>query len=266
MNQTKTPFGSGIESFLLSFLLIALVWILYGMELLLGESSYDYGVIPGNFQKWHTVFSMSFVHDLKGLGHIVSNTVPSFLLFVAIMYYYRFAAFSLLLVALFFPPLAILLLGQGTSPHVGFSGAVYTFFGFVLLSGFLRNYLPLQVLSLLVVFIYGSMIWGVFPQKTNVSWEGHFSGFFVGICFAWFYRNKGPKRPKLRFEIEKELGIEPPDLEGQWREQQALQAQMDEDERIRLMDENEQLFQLYDHQKNQKIVYHYLEKEKNESY
>jgi membrane associated rhomboid family serine protease len=53
------------------------------------------------------------------------------------------------------------------------SGIVYALAGFLFVSGVLRNYLPLQAISLFVAFVYGSMIWGIFPTETHVSWEGH---------------------------------------------------------------------------------------------
>jgi membrane associated rhomboid family serine protease len=106
--------------------------------------------------------------------------------------------------------------------HIGMSGVIYSLAAFLFTSGVLRKYLPLQALSLFIVFIYGSMIWGIFPTEQHVSWEGHLSGMLVGIFLAFYYRKLGPQRPKYQYEIEKELGIEPPDLEGQYWEQVRL--------------------------------------------
>ncbi|HRC89314.1 MAG TPA: rhomboid family intramembrane serine protease, partial [Bacteroidales bacterium] len=54
----------------------------------------------------------------------------------------------------------------------------------------------LTALSLLVVFLYGSMIWGMFPGVyQNVSWEGHMMGFVSGIILAICFRNEGPQQP-----------------------------------------------------------------------
>ena len=75
-----------------------------------------------------------------------------------------------------------------------------------------------------------------------VSWEGHLMGFVVGIILAFYYRKEGPQRPKYDYEIEKELGIEPPDLEGIYLEQQrianeqeqALDKDSGEEQRIKI--------------------------------
>src|SRR5690554_7989514 len=92
------------------------------------------------------------------------------------------------------------------------SGVIYGLFGFLFISGFFKKYLPLQAISLFVAFVYGSMIWGIFPMEQGVSWEGHLSGFLVGSLLAVVFRKKGPVPPKYRYEIEKEMGIEPPEI------------------------------------------------------
>jgi hypothetical protein len=59
---------------------------------------------------------------------------------------------------------------------------------------------------------------GIFPMQEHVSWEGHLFGLGSGLLLAWVFKNQGPQSPKYRYEIEKELGIEPEDLEEKWRE------------------------------------------------
>jgi hypothetical protein len=104
------------------------------------------------------------------------------------------------------------------SYHIGMSGVIYGLFGFLFLSGALRNYRPLMGLSLFVIFLYGSLIWGIFPMQEHVSWEGHLFGLGSGLLLAYVFKNQGPQSPKYKYEIEKELGIEPEDLEEKWRE------------------------------------------------
>ena len=59
-----------------------------------------------------------------------------------------------------------------------------------------------MALSLLVVFLYGGMVWGVFPLVKEISWEGHLFGAFAGILFAWVYRYEGPQRKIYEWEKE----------------------------------------------------------------
>jgi len=55
-----------------------------------------------------------------------------------------------------------------------------------------------------VIFLYGSMVWGILPTKQPISWEGHLSGFVAGVIVALFYKNEGPKRKKYQWEIDEE--------------------------------------------------------------
>ena len=86
------------------------------------------------------------------------------------------------------------------------------FFGYFLflasgfISGLIRKNPPLTAISLLITFLYGSMVWGVLPINKTISWEGHIAGSFAGILVAFFYRKKGPERIKYQWEIEEEDG------------------------------------------------------------
>lgn len=69
--------------------------------------------------------------------------------------------------------------------------------------------MKVAAMSLVVIFLYGSTVWGIFPNQVGVSWEGHAFGAIAGVAIALFYRKKGPQPAKLRYEIEEELGLEP---------------------------------------------------------
>ena len=83
------------------------------------------------------------------------------------------------------------------SYHIGASGIIYLLVSFIFFSGIVRKYYRLIALSLIVVFLYGSMIWYIFPMEERISWEGHLSGFLVGSVFAFIFRKKGPQPEKF---------------------------------------------------------------------
>ena len=143
------------------------------------------------------------------------------LLLSVLIFYYRQIAFKVFSGIYFCSGVFLWSFAQNDgSYHIGISGIVYGLVAFLFFSGVFRKYFPLQAISLFIVFLYGSSVWGIFPIKEGVSWEGHLAGLVAGIIFAYAFRKKGVQRPKFQYEIEKEMGIEPPDLEAIWNENQ----------------------------------------------
>ena len=99
------------------------------------------------------------------------------------------------------------------SYHIGASGIVYLLFSFILFSGIISKNKRLIAVSLIVIFLYGSMIWYILPVKEEISWEGHLSGFIVGLLFAFNFRKHGPKPQKYEWEDEDYLDGQPYVLE-----------------------------------------------------
>lgn len=215
MKQTRSTFGSPLEAILYPILLLILLWLIFWAERVSGYNLVQFGVQPQHYESWIGVIAMPLLHSPSDWAHIINNSIPLFMLLAALIYYYREVALKVFVISWLVSGLGILFLAKlSVSYHIGISGVVYALFGFLLISGMIRRYKPLQAISLFVVFVYGSMIWGIFPQEAKVSWEGHLSGLFIGVVLAIYFRKQGPKSPKYQFEIEQELGIEPPDLEG----------------------------------------------------
>ena len=89
--------------------------------------------------------------------------------------------------------------------HIGASGIIYALASFIFASGILSKNPRLSALSLVVIFLYGLMLWGILPTKQPISWEGHLSGFFAGIIVALFFKDEVPKQKKYQWEIEEEI-------------------------------------------------------------
>ena len=58
---------------------------------------------------------------------------------------------------------------------------------------------------MVVVFLYGGMVWGIFPSKDHISWEGHLFGAFNGLLWALYYKDEGPQRKKYSWELEEDV-------------------------------------------------------------
>ena len=95
-------------------------------------------------------------------------------------------------------------IGARQAYHIGASGLIYSFASFLFVSGLIRKNMKLMAISLLVVFLYGSMIWGILPLQPHISWESHLMGAIAGIVLAIYYRGSGPKRRIYSWEMEDE--------------------------------------------------------------
>jgi membrane associated rhomboid family serine protease len=202
---------------------VVIMWLVYWSDYLFLYDFHKLGVMPKTSDGLKGIFFMPWIHAHQDFKHILNNSVPTFLLLTLLFYSYKEVALKVFMLSWLLTGLMLWIFAKNNGAyHIGMSGVIYALAAFLFTSGVLRKYLPLQALSLFIVFVYGSMIWGIFPTEQHVSWEGHLSGMLVGIYLAFYYRKLGPQRPKYQYEIEKELGIEPPDLEGQYWEQVRL--------------------------------------------
>lgn len=227
--QTSNKFGSTVESLVYPFLLIVLLWTVQWADHLLNLPLYRWGVQPGSFSGLKGIIFAPLIHSERDLFHLINNSLPIAILLGATIYFYREVAAKVFIWSWIGAGIGTWLIGESNGPfHIGISGIIYALAAFLFVSGTIRKYLPLQGISLFVAFAYGSMIWGIFPLQHHVSWEGHLSGMITGIVLAIIFRKKGPQRPKFQYEIEKELGIEPPDLEGEYWEKVRRATEMEE--------------------------------------
>jgi len=183
---------------------VPLYFVLFLWIVFLIESKYNlyltkYGLYPQTVKGLRGIVFSPFIHS--GLKHLFNNSVPLFILMSALFYFYRQIAFKVLIYGALLSGLITWVIAR-PSYHIGASGIVYLLFSFVLFSGMIRKYYRLIAVSLIVIFLYGSMIWYILPIKEGVSWEGHLSGFLVGILFAIIYRKHGPQPAKYYWEDE----------------------------------------------------------------
>ena len=97
-------------------------------------------------------------------------------------------------------------IGQAPSLHIGASGLIYGLLAYVFMSGILRRDMRSVSVSLLVGFLYGSMVWGVLPIRPNMSWEMHLSGAMTGLLLAVLYR-RWDRVPLVRYDWEDDESV-----------------------------------------------------------
>lgn len=188
-------FSIGVLGYPLVFLL--LIWIVFWAELRFDLNLKYYGIYPGKIEGLIGVICSPFIHG--SLTHLYHNSIPIFVLSMALFYFYRPIAWSLIFFGILLSGFLTWCIGS-SAYHIGASGLIYVLMSFLLFKGLFSKHYRLIALSLVVVFLYGGMIWYIFPVKEKMSWEGHLSGFLVGLFFAFFFKSSIAKPKKYDWE------------------------------------------------------------------
>ncbi len=175
------------------------IWIVFWFEVKFGINLNDYGVYPRRLSGLKGVLFSPFIHG--SIKHLYNNTIPLAVLTAFLFYFYKSAALRVLLLGTLASGLLTWAIAR-PSFHIGASGVIYLLASFIFFKGILAKNYRLVALSLVVVFIYGSLIWYIFPVKDGISWEGHLAGFATGLVLAFVTKVRVPEVRKYDWERE----------------------------------------------------------------
>ena len=200
-------------SFRLAFkIALAGVAVLWLIELLNGGLELElerFGVRPREFAGLPGILLAPLLHG--GLEHLAANSVPLLVLGTGMLYLYPGAALTVCPAVYLGPGIAVWLFAKAGTTHVGSSGLVYGLLSYVFVAGVIRRDRRAIAASLLVSFLYGSMVWGVLPIRLGVSWETHLAAALIGLALAIAFRHRDvPPRKRYSWEDEVQEGNEPP--------------------------------------------------------
>jgi membrane associated rhomboid family serine protease len=194
-----------IHALLFPCFFLFLLWFVKFTEFGLEADFAHFGIYPSELKGLPGIITAPLVHaDIK---HLIDNSVPVLVLSVAIFYFYREIAYKIFFIIYFVTGFLVWIAGR-EAYHIGASGLIYGFAAFLFLSGVLRKNTNLLSISLLVIFLYGSLIWGILPYDYTISWESHLMGGLTGFFMAIIYKNEGPPRQKYSWEDEDEDEVE----------------------------------------------------------
>jgi membrane associated rhomboid family serine protease len=182
--------------FIVPVFYVVLIWFIYWVEIFFSYNFNKFGVYPRTFEGLRGIIFTHFIHS--DTNHLFNNSIPLFVLLSSLFYFYRDLALKILVFGGLLTGLLTWAIAR-PSFHIGASGIVYLLFSFVFFSGIIRKHYRLVALSLIIIFLYGSMIWYVLPIKEGMSWEGHLSGFVVGFMFSILFRKKGITKKPFQF-------------------------------------------------------------------
>lgn len=192
-----SPFRFDAKVWKIPLFFVCLMWILFFANQIFQLNYEVYGIFPRSLDGLQGIVFSPFIHG--SLDHIYSNTVPLFVLMAVLIYFYRNVALKILVLGTLLTGFFTWFIAHGNSYHIGASGVIYMLASFIFFSGILRKSLRLVAISLVVAFLYGGMIWYVFPIVEGMSWEGHLSGFLTGVFFAYMYREEGLVKKEYTF-------------------------------------------------------------------
>jgi membrane associated rhomboid family serine protease len=203
--EDKTEKRKFLGSLVIPLIIVALMWVERIAEVSFGLDWSRWGVVPHTIRGLVGIFTLPFLHG--SWEHLLSNTIPILVLGTALYYCYPTLANRVMLITYLGSGALTWCIGDPVSIHIGASAMVYGLNLFLIASGFIRGNRMLIVIALIMVFLYGSFIWGMIPSLAipqNISWEGHLSGAIIGILLAVFLRKEGPQKEVYHWDEEDE--------------------------------------------------------------
>jgi membrane associated rhomboid family serine protease len=200
MQKSKSIFPRKFIS--IPVIAVFLIWLVYFIEIRFGNNFNEYGIYPQTILGLRGIIFSPFLHG--SIEHLLSNSIPLLVMLASLFYFYEGIATKVLLWGIFLTGFLTWTFAR-PSYHIGASGVVYFLVSFIFFSGVFRKYYRLAAVSLIVVFLYGSTVWYIFPIEEQISWEGHLSGFLVGFVFAFIFRKTGPQPEKFVFSHNPEF-------------------------------------------------------------
>ena len=155
---------------LYGFFILLSMWLVYWADALFSFNFHELGVLPKQLKGLKGILFMPLIHASDDSKHILNNSPAIFFLSTLLFYSYHKIALKVFILSWLMSGLLLWSFAQDNGVyHIGMSAVIYSLAGFLFMSGILRKYFPLQALSLLIVFLYGSMVWGLFPTNLRIS-------------------------------------------------------------------------------------------------
>jgi membrane associated rhomboid family serine protease len=185
IKRNYVPLSSRLKIALKLCLLIAFIEVINQFT---GGVFRSFGIIPRNISGLSGIVFAPFLHG--GLVHLFSNLGPLFVFTLLLLSHGRTRFLLVFTSTALVGGLLVWFFGRSAN-HIGMSGVIYGLFGYLVVAGFISREFKLFIISCLVAFAYGGLIFGVFPTLPQVSFESHLFGFLVGVFMA-FILGKDP--------------------------------------------------------------------------
>ncbi len=168
---------------------LATFWAAFAVNLVTDGALIQYGVIPRTTTGLRGILFAPFIHG--SLNHLVTNSLPFLVLGWLVILRNARHFIPVTLLSMLGAGLMAWLVGAPGSVHVGASGVVFGYLGFLMLSGWFARSFASIALSIGVTVAWGGLVFGVMPGQPGISWQAHLGGFLGGVLAArWLGRRR----------------------------------------------------------------------------
>lgn len=176
-----------IHAFFMPTLFGILILNIHLIAFLLKLDLVTLGIFPRHLSGLVGIVTAPLIH--ASFNHVLSNIFPLIIMGAAVVYFYSESSQKVFPI-IYFATNTLVWLFARESYHIGASGLVYGLASFLFFSGIFRREVRSITVALLVVFLYGGLVWGVLPVDPSVSYESHFYGGAVGFLCSFIFRKK----------------------------------------------------------------------------
>lgn len=210
MDKLKFDDSFNKMAFILAVLFPVSLIMIHFLSGILNVSLTSYGIYPNSLKGLQGIFFSPFIHG--SWNHVISNSFALFPLLYFTFFYYKPTFWKVLMLIILMSGFWTWIIGR-PSFHIGASGVVNGLVVFLFVSGIIRKHKRLMGVSLIMVFMYGGILWSMFPSDviswflnerveyvTNISWEAHLSGVISGIILSFYFKDIGLKKRAHYFD------------------------------------------------------------------
>jgi len=166
---------------------VVLIWAIELINFSIGHRLSNWGILPRTLKGLKGIPLSPFLH--ASLIHVMMNTIPLAVLGGFVLLHGRQIFFEISIIIILVSGTALWLLGR-SSYHVGASGLIFGYFGYLVLRAWYDRSLKSFIIAFVTVVLYGGIIWGLLPTFSRISWEGHLFGLLAGILAARLEKTK----------------------------------------------------------------------------